>query len=282
METALIEQQEIIRVTQLPIIEERLRGMKQGVEAVVQDAMALACTDDTVQAVKAKRAELSKQFAELETRRKAVKAAILGPYDKFEATYKECVSDLFRTADTALRDKIASVESDIKKRCESTLREYFNELCTANNVDFITFEQSGIKIDMASAKAGTPKKLMEQLAIFVTGVSADVYTLSSLDNAAEILTEYKQCLNATQSIATVEARHKRIEAERVAAEDRKKKEEGVADSAPAEPPVEAYTAPKRVQKAEETLLTLTFSVTDTKARLRLIKRFLDENGYHYN
>ena len=45
-----------ITVTQLPIIEERLRDVKAAVEATVAEAKSMVATADTVQAVTARRA----------------------------------------------------------------------------------------------------------------------------------------------------------------------------------------------------------------------------------
>lgn len=87
---------ELIRVAQLPVIEERLRAMKETVDKRVGEALALVCNEETVQAVKAVRADLNKEFQVLEEQRKAAKKAVLGPYEQFEAVYKECVSDAFR------------------------------------------------------------------------------------------------------------------------------------------------------------------------------------------
>ena len=40
--------------------------------------------------------------------------------------------------------------------------------------------------------------------------------------------------------------------------------------------------PKRVEKVAVEILTCTFTVTATRERLRLLKNFLESNGYHYN
>ena len=57
---------ELIRVAQLPVIEERLRAMKETVDKRVGEALALVCNEETVQAVKAVRADLNKEFQVLE------------------------------------------------------------------------------------------------------------------------------------------------------------------------------------------------------------------------
>ena len=102
---------ELIQVIRLPVIQERLRSMKGAIEQEVSEALSLACTEDTIQTVKGKRAELRKLLDSLEAQRKAVKTAVMGPYNHFESVYKECVSDTLKSADDALKNKIDEVET---------------------------------------------------------------------------------------------------------------------------------------------------------------------------
>lgn len=84
IEDSLPNVKPLILVQQLPIIEEHLRDFKATVDASVNEAMSLVCTADSLQAVKSARADLNKKFAELEEQRKAVKRAVLAPYEQFE------------------------------------------------------------------------------------------------------------------------------------------------------------------------------------------------------
>ena len=43
---------ELIKVVQLPVIEEQLRSMKETVDKRVGEALSLVCTEETVQTVK--------------------------------------------------------------------------------------------------------------------------------------------------------------------------------------------------------------------------------------
>ena len=97
---------ELIKVVQLPVIEEQLRSMKETVDKRVEEALSLVCTEETIQTVISARAELNKEFQELEEQRKEVKKAVLSPYERFETVYKECVSDAFKRADAALKSKV--------------------------------------------------------------------------------------------------------------------------------------------------------------------------------
>ena len=104
----------LIIVKQLPVIEEQLRTVKESVDARINDALCLACTEDTLKAVKAMRAQLNKEFKEFEERRKAVKIAVMKPLEGFDAAYKECVSIAYKDADAELKRRIESVERGLK------------------------------------------------------------------------------------------------------------------------------------------------------------------------
>lgn len=269
----------LIRLIQLPVIEERLRDLKEATEHRVAEAMSLVVSDETLTAVKNVRAELNRDFAGYENQRKAVKAAIMVPYDRFEEVYRSCVTEPFKRADADLKGKIDATEREIKGRCEAQLKAYFQELCAVNHVDFLTFAQTGVKVDMASAKAKTPKKLMEQLRIVVEGCAQAMATIDGMEHGDEIAVEYKKCLDLTFAIRLVTERHQKLEAER---QRKAEMEAACIRVAPGPEPAEVTPVPKRVQKAAVERLTCTFTVTDTRERLKLLKNFLDSNGYQYN
>lgn len=269
----------LIQVVQLPVIEQRLRSLKESVDKQVDDAMAMVCTEETVQAVKSVRADLNKQFQELEEQRKEVKKAVLGPYEQFEAIYKECVSDGFKKADAALKGKISDVESEMKRRCEDGLREYFAELCAAEHVEWLSYDRAGIVVDMASAKAKTPKKLREQITNFVTGVSRGVSLIASMDSAEEIMVEFKRTLDAAEAISIVQERHQRMQEERAAKAER---ESIQAQEAEAVKKVEAVPPPVVQPPVEaEKVYKCSFTVHATKPQLKKLKEFMQKEGIEF-
>ena len=111
----------------MPIIEDQLRQVKASVDARVAQVLALACTEATYKDVKKARAELNKEFQDLEARRREVKKAILAPYEAFEKLYKECAADAFTKADAELKAKIASVENGIKGAKRDEIVAFYNE-----------------------------------------------------------------------------------------------------------------------------------------------------------
>lgn len=275
--------QELIVVKQLPIIEEQLKTLSEEIDKKVSDATALVCTEETIKQVKTTRAELNKQFAELEEQRKLVKNQVMNPYQKFEEIYKECVSDKFKKADQDLKKKIDVVENEVKKNKEDELREYFDEYKTFKNIEFITFEQANIKVGLSDSKVS----LHKQAQAFVDKVADDLNLINTQDHKAEILVEYKQTLNVSQAITTVTNRFKAIE------EEKKKQEEKVIHiemNENHEITKESYeqleglfNKPLEQPKEEkqEEILTLKFTVKGTRTKLKALKQFLEDGGYDY-
>lgn len=280
---------ELIQIVQLPIITEQLRSQKEDWDRRVKEAMSLVCTEETVQTVKKERADLNKEFTWLEAQRKAVKSAIMKPYEDFEAVYKECVSDAYKIADAAMKEKISDVESEQKRRCEEGLRTYFEELREVHRLDWLTYEQAGIKVDMPSAKAKTPIKLRKQLAEFVARVNDGVNLINSMDDSEEIMVEFRRTLDAAQAIGTVRERRRRIEEERAARESREaaRAAEEEAESrvirvqkSYLQPPVEAAENPEK--DPNEIIPKLTFTVYNAQRRvLWKIRDILKEEGIRY-
>lgn len=278
---------DLIQVVQLPVIEERLRSMKETVEEQTAAAMALVCNDNTLAQVRAVRADLTRTFNDLEEQRKAVKKAVMGPYEAFEKVYKECITEPFKRADADLKGKVSAVEDGIKSECETKMREYFSELCVAERVDWLKFEWVGLKIKLDVARQKSHSKLREQIAAFVVGVAQAVNTISKMEDAEEIMAEYRQCLDMGRAIGIVQDRHQRIEEERQAAEARKaaqeahdaavQKVEAVAQPAVLEPPV-AAPAP---QQEDEKVYKCSFAVRATKAQLKRLKEFMIQEGIRY-
>lgn len=274
---------ELIKIVQTPVIEEHLLTLKQRWEQMALDADAMFCNEETIHTVKQFRAEMRKEFREVDSLRLQIRKAVLEPYFKFDEVFKEFVSVPFEMADMNCKKKIADVEREIKLKCEESLREYFDELKTAHHVEWLEYEQAGIKIDMASARQKTPNKLREQLVCFVVRVSRDVDTISTLGNADEILAEYKPCLNLSQAIGTVTERHRRIESERQALDTRSTAR---AAEIEAERRIEALGPPTIVKPPEkdpdEVLEDIPFKIVRaTRRQIWRLKEFMDKEGIQY-
>jgi hypothetical protein len=277
-----VETQNLIVVKQLPIIEERLKSLSDEIDAKVNSALALPCTEDNIKAVKAARADLNKTFEALERQRIEVKNAIMTPYEQFNGIYKTYVSDKIKTADTTLKNRISDVESELKSKKEEEVKLYFNEYLCSKDIDFISYEDAKINVTLSASL----KSLKKQAKDFIDRIADDLALIQTQEHKEEILVEYKKNLNCSQAITAVTARHKaieeqkakqaEIEARRQAQAEAIKKVETVA-STPLKPPkqTEIPLAPS------DPVRTLSFKVTAPISKLRELKAFLVEGGYQY-
>lgn len=263
---------EIMAVRQLPVIEERLRSQAETVDERVALAESLVCTEDTYKAVKKTRAELNAEFAGLEEQRKAIKKAILEPYERFEQIYRECISDKYRAADDTLKSKIAEVEDGIKDAKREDVTEFFNEYAASLGLNFVSFEAAGISVTMSASK----KSLRESARKFLDGIADDLNMISTQEHSDEIFIEYKRTLNAAQAVTTVHKRHAAIEEERRRREAAAAEQEARAQAQmrveavlQAETPPEALTpaemaepdpAPVEVPQEAAKVFSMTFTV----------------------
>jgi hypothetical protein len=273
---------EIIAVKQLPIIVEQLHEVKAEVTAKVEQALSLVCTEDTVKDVKKVRSDLNKELKDYEERRKAVKKAIMTPYEQFEAVYKDCISDTYKKADTELKGKIDSVENELKEQKKAEVKGYFDEYLTATGIDFVTFENANINVTLSASM----KSLKEQAKAFVDKIVDNLNLIDTQEHKDEILYEYKQSLNVSNAITTVANRYKAIEEAKAREEERKAREQAEAEAvAKVEEVVEAVAPPTVEPIAppveEEKTYTLKFIVRGTMPQLKALKEFLNNGGYDY-
>lgn len=272
----------IIQVKQLPIIVEQLHEVKAEVTAKVEQALSLVCTEDTVKDVKKVRSELNKELKDYEERRKAVKKAIMTPYEQFETVYKDCISDTYKKADTELKGKIDSVENELKEQKKTEVKGYFDEYLTATGIDFVTFENANINVTLSASM----KSLKEQAKAFIDKIVDDLNVINTQEHKDDILYEYKASLNVSAAITTVTNRYKAIEAAKAREEERKAREQAEAEvAAKVEEVVEAVVPPTVEPIAppveEEKTYTLKFTVRGTMPQLKAIKEFLNNGGYDY-
>lgn len=282
---------ELIVVKQLPIIQERLKELSTEIDKKVENAKSLICTEETVKEVKQVRADLNKDFKDLEMQRKLVKEQVLAPYMQFEEIYKQYVSDKYKNADIELKNKVDSIENELKNRKEQEIRDYFEEYKTANNIDFIAYEQARINVTLSASI----KSLKEQAKQFIDKIVDDLKLIETQEHKTEILVKYKQTLNVSQAITSVTNRFKAIEeekkrqeelkhrqmeeAQRIAEQNIKMQEEATKKA------LNNFVAPEvlqtPVEEKQEEILTLKFTVKGTRTKLKELKQFLESGGYDY-
>ena len=298
--------EELITLKQAPIIVyEKIKAVGQQIEAKIAELNLdnQLVTEDTLKSAKNTRTMLRKELAVFEEQRKFIKEQVNVPYKAFEKAYKEHIEVHYDKADSTLKSKIDEVQNRLISDKSARIKEYFTELCQSQNIDFLIFERLPLNITLSASD----KSLKEQVAGFVGEVSKSLQLIESLNEPdefkAEMLTEYKQTLDVTRAIQNAqyrkqqrEAELQRIEAQRAAAEQARLAAEARArETAPLQAPAQVNevqpTAPVQPEPAQEVtqvaqedeneVVQSTFTVISTRAQLRALRTFLDNNKIQY-
>ena len=304
--------EELITLKQAPIIVyEKIKAVGQQIEAKIAELNLdnQLVTEDTLKSAKNTRTMLRKELAVFEEQRKFIKEQVNVPYKAFEKAYKEHIEVHYDKADSTLKAKIDEVQNRLLDDKRGRIKEYFTELCQSQGIDFLIFERLPLNITLSASD----KSLKEQVAGFVSEVSKSLQLVESLNEPdefkAEMLTEYKQTLDVTRAIQNAQYRKQqreaelaRIEAQRVAAEqarlaaEARAKEQAplqapaqvneVQPATPVQPaapiqPEPVQEATEAVQEDENEIVQSAFTVIGTRAQLRALRAFLDNNKIQY-
>ena len=302
-----MKEEQLITLQQPPIIiYERIKAVGQQIEAKIAELNLdnQLVTEDTLKSAKNTRTTLRKELDDFETQRKYIKEQVNAPYEAFEKAYKEHIKVHYDKADNTLKAKIDEVQNRLLDDKRGRIKDYFTEFCAAQGIDFLIFERLPLNITLSASD----KSLKEQVTNFVGEVTKSIQLIESLNEPdefkAEMLTEFKQTLDVTRAIQNAQYRKQqreaelaRIEAQRVAAEQARLAAEARArETAPLQAPAQVNEVqpttpvqPEPVQEAtqaaqedENEIVQSTFTVIGTRAQLRALRDFLDNNNIQYN
>ncbi len=280
---------EIIQVTQLPVIKQNLLAAKETVLNRINAVKDMAITDETRKEAKSVRAQLNKEKSEFDSQLKAVKLAVMEPYEELLVTYNECITKPYTEADNIFKTKITEIENRLKEDKSREVENYFNEYAASVNLDFVKFSDVPINITLNSSI----KSLKTAVKDFLYHIAEDMESLLAMENKAELFAEYKNNgYKLAQAITVVDNRHKRIESERAkvaeAVANRKREEEAAKKVAKVVAPVEVVTAPVETEnvktyKAVFSIDGITGAYTKnlTLEEVRAIKKYLESEGFIY-
>lgn len=231
--------------------------------------------EETLKDAKSERAEVNKFKEKVADFRKEITKRFNEPLNKFIDTAKETEGILKETYDT-INNQIKGYEEKQKEEKTEEVKDYFNELCESEEIDFVSYEQANINVTLSASM----KSLKEQAKVFVDKICDDLKLIDTQEHKAEILAEYKITLNVSNAITTVTDRIKREEEEKAKLEQTTEQE--LNDEIMLEK-IENISAPKEIVKEEtsEEVFEMTFKVRGTKEKLKAIKEFLENGGYDY-
>ncbi len=199
-----------IRLVQEPVIQHALKEVGASVTKRIEELNLsnLIATDETIKSLKSLRAELNTEFDSYEEQRKALDKAVSKPYTEFKVEYDFEITTKYKGAVEILKTKIAVFENNVKSEKKANVELYFKELCEASKIDFLTFANTGLEINLSTSE----KAYKEKCAEFVGRIADDVILIQGIEYPAETMAEYKKTLNASKAITTV---RERMEAERL-------------------------------------------------------------------
>lgn len=284
------EEQSLIVISQLPVIQERLKLLQTSWEQKAKDAESMVCTEETVQVLKDMRAQMRKEFQEADAQRKAAKQKYMAPWEDVEAAFKVCVKEAFTRADESLKKSVDAFENEIKARCYAELSEYYAELSKMEGIDFLTLDQlmqyANIKISLSDAKKANPRKLRDDVAGAVSKIACGMEDISKMDDSPEIMAEFKLCLDVGRAVARVQERKRLVQQEREAEEARKAAQERFAASVDkvnaVAPPVASASRETAQNENDPVFESYTFTVYGArKSQLIKIREYLKQEGINY-
>ena len=254
-----------IQCTQPPVIAENMDSVRSRLEGLVSKISSYPMDDDSLRKVKKLRADLRREFDQMEDQRMEVKKAIMKPYELANQKYKAYISGPYDAADKKLKEWVDGYQNGIKGKCEDSLRDYFNECCQSFGIDFLKFEDCGVDVDMALARQKEPRKAMDRIYDYVQSVRNDLDVIGQMEDSCEILVEYKRCKLLQVSIANVISRKsakqiakKFFEGLMLSHEQQEKHRAELAAAAP------------EIEKVEE-IYSMAFMATGTLAALKSMK-----------
>lgn len=271
-----------ISIYDLSVTEKNLQRIAEECREKIEAAKAMACTEETKQAVKKTRTELKKKFDEYETERKVRTAEYEKPLKDFKTLYDKYIKIPFTEADAALKRKIDDVEDIQKLEKANNVMVYAIELIKAYSLDWLGPDVMRImpKINLTDSET----KLQKQVTATLDRIKKDVDYINKLESKDEILAEYMESLDMTQALDTVERRKQAIlkaqQTSQTYTEQENIKhevEETVTQLAP--PVVEEETPEENI--SEMPVFQMTFTVTGTMQQLKALKAFLIENNIEF-
>jgi hypothetical protein len=270
----------LITLEQLPIIAQRLLDMHGDICATSDYIMAMEVTEDSYKEAKRERARMNAAFDELERQRIDLKKRIMSVYDEFVAgPYKENVTDIWLPAKAEIDAKIKAVEDGLRGQRRAKVQEYFDELCQAHGIDFVTLDEV-CKVGLSDSV----KSLQGKVYSYIMTICEALETISLQEHAAEILVEFKRHKRLAQAISDVAKRHEAIAEEQRRAAERVE-EDARADEAVARVGQAAAECPEVLMPpvAEETIeiMVVSLEIRHTREKMKELKQFLINGGYDY-
>lgn len=185
----MIDVDSIVRIETLPKVFYQLDQIKETILPKIEELKTLECTEDNKKEIKKYRSEVNNLKNILETKRKAIKRAILEPYETFDTYYTQNVKNVLEDGLNALDEKIQNVETEQLNKKASSIFDFFEEWVKYYHLEnIVKFEDLHIKITLSASE----KSLKSQIKESLEKISNDMECISSEENRDAIFYEYQR------------------------------------------------------------------------------------------
>lgn len=280
------ESLDLITIEQLPIVAERFSQMVEPTRERVSEILAMECTEETKSEVKKARTELRRFEESLKSAAKAKKKELFEPWNRVEEEIGR-ITAMCEEADVELKKKISAIEDEQKREKEVEIRDYFAEKCSVLGIEWLEFKRIGLNIRLSDSLTALRKGVDQ----FTEKIASDVTAILAMPDNAEIMAEYKLCLNLGNAVKIVTERRERTAVEAARMEQRKEdarqkeeRAEAVLEVAQSIEETTKVLAPPKEEKlpdaaveADSKVYTMTFRVSGTLSQLKNLKKYIIEN-----
>lgn len=271
---------EIIRVETLPVIFQQLEVVGEMIDEELEKFKDIECTEENKQEVKKTRTSINNTLKVFEDKRKEIKNQVLEAYNQFNDKYELEVKTKLENASNDLKMKIDYIESTQLAEKEIELGNFIEEHIKANHLENILKDVSEV-VRLANLKvnlSSSMKSLKEGALAFIQRVANEVKLIELEKTPSNLLYEYQQNgYDLTKAKLTLIERQRQIEK---LAKQRKQVQEVVKQEEKIVEQVEEIVAPKEVFEDQE-VITVTFTITDTKENIIKVREFMKELGVKY-
>lgn len=180
-----------------------LTEIASNVKKRIESAMAVLDLEDenSLQVIKATRADLNKELKDLQDSVKELEKETLAPWNEFKKAFKDLVETPFKENDIVLRDAKDNYENQKKDLIRQEVEKYFNERQMYAEYDFVTFEKANINITLTASK----KSYKEIIDALFDKVEHDlkIIEIQPKERQESILKVYKETLDLSGSLLKV-------------------------------------------------------------------------------
>lgn len=272
IEADVIDVSKSIVVTREPtIVYEMLKPISESIAAkiVALNIESLKPTEANLAEIKRTRTDLKKDFEIIESARKMAKELILRPYELLDEQYKKLITTPFATADAKLKNLIDEVETEILTAKVNSLKTYFQE---HNAFEFVRFEDLGLKI----IKSKSDKAIKDEIDAYLVNIETAINTIETLTDKERILAKFQMSKDLNRAISETNQEAQREEAIKAQNEARAAANQPKVEAVE-EKPKEPITEPE----IDNTVYQASFTVFATKAQLKKLKEFMQNEGVSY-